>query len=456
MSENTITNCEICGQPLATNEDTCPNCRVANEQEVVLQQPADTKSPSFFTKILLFAKSHKKISIAAAVAVFAVALVIVLVVALTPTPTDKLLKAADTGNLDGFGFLAYMEEAKDVYSSPRKLSKLEKAVKKRADNVFEDFQGEKITYKEACSRIDSYALLTQDDSVTDKYVDGLRQKLDVLNNSMLAYKSALDMEESGNTNGALLKYAEVVEEDKSYSDAQSRIDKLSNTFVEKLQALDAKKDYRNIILQGYDLSENLKINEGARKQIYSLVENAKVVLKATVEKNLIIEVKEYDTGGTYIMATTKSFELKSNNGIKATIWGGAEPEDKESAFGFYINFYPEDYVYVNKALIGTTQNYIEGDADIDTEYAGYGQYYTAGGKNAKYFASGSGGYFSWDEANKLYDILDGSEQTYIKLYSSYGDDSFTFPISEDFRKAILSLLDYNLALWGETPTATVS
>jgi len=456
MSENTITNCNICGQPLDANEGTCPNCRAANEQTVPFQQPADTKSLSFFTKIMMFAKSHKKISIATAVAVFATALVIALVVALIPTPTDKLLKAADTGKLDGFGFLAYLEEAKDVYSSPRKLSKLEKAVKKRTDNVFEDFQRGKTPYKTACAIIDSYALLPQDDSVTDKYVDGLRQKLDVLNNSTLAYKSALDLENSGNINGALLKYAEVVEDDKSYSDAQSRIDKLSNTFVEKLQALDEKKDYRNIILQGFDLSENLKINENARKKISALVENAKAALKAAVEKDLTIEVKEHDTGGTYIMASTKGFNLKSNNGMKAIIIGGSEPEDKESAFGIYIDFYPETFVYVDKMFIGSTQNNIEGDADIDTEYAGYDQYYTAGGKNAEYWASGTGGYFSWDEAKKLYDILDGSEQTYIKLYSSYGDDSFTFPISEDFRKVILFLLDYNLALWGETPTTPAS
>lgn len=455
MSENTTANCKICGQPIDVNEgDTCPNCSAANEQPVALQQPADTKSPSFITKILLFVKSHKTISIATVVAVIAAA--IILIVALVPTPMDKLLKAADTGKLDGFGFFAYMEEAQDVYSSPRKLSKLEKAVKKRADNVFEDFKQGKTPYNTACSIIESYALLSQDDSVTDKYVDGLRQKLDQLNNSTLAYKSALDLEESGNINGALLKYAEVVEDDKSYSDAQSRIDKLSNTFVENLQALEEKNDYRNIILQGFDLSENLKISENSRKQISSLVENAKAALKATVEKDLTIEVKEYDTGGTYIRALTKTFELKGDNGINAKTLGLSDPEKKESALGIYIGFYPETYVYVNKMFIGSTQNNIEGDADIDTEYAGFGKYYEPGGKDAKYLASGTGGYFSWDEAKKLYDILDGSEQTYIKLYSNYGDDSFTFPISEDFRKVILSLLDYNLALWGETPTTPAS
>lgn len=456
MSENTIANCKVCGQPLDVNEGTCSNCSVANEQTVALQQPAETKSTSFFTKILLFVKSHKKISIASVVAAFMVALVIILVLALVPTPTDNLLKAADTGKLDGFGFLVYLEEAQDVYSSPRKISKLEKAVKKRADNVYEDFQQGKTPYITACSIIDSYALLPQADSVTDKYVDGLRQKLDVLNNSTLAYKNALDLEKSGNIDGALLKYAEVVEDDKSYSDAQSRIENLSNTFVEKLQALEEKKDYRNIILQGFDLSENLKIKENARKQISALVENAKAALKATVEKDLTIEVKEHDTGGTYIKAFTKIFELKSNNGIKATIYGGSAPEDKEYAFGIHISFFPEGYTFVDKTFIGSTQNNVEGDADIDTEYAGYNLYYEAGGKNAKYMASGTGGYFSWDEAKKLYGILDGSEQTYIKLYSSYGDDSFAFPISEDFRKAILFLLDYNLALWGETPTAPAS
>jgi len=456
MSENTMAKCETCGQPLTANEGTCPNCSVANEQTFTLQQPAETKSPSFFSKIMLFVKSHKKISIASAVAAFVVALVIVLVVALVPTPTDNLLKAADTGELDGFGFLVYLEEAQDVYSSPRKISKLEKAVKKRADNVYEDFQQGKTPYITACSIIDSYALLPQADSVTDKYVDGLRQKLDMLNNSTLAYESALDLEDSGNIDGALLKYAEVVEDDKSYSDAQSRIDKLSNTFVENLQALDDKNDYRNIILQGFDLSKNLKINDSSRNQIFTLVEKAKAALKATAEKDLTIEVKEHDTGGTYTKAFTKRFELTSNNGIKATIYGGSAPEDKDYAFGIHISFFPEDYTFVDKTFIGSTQNNIEGDADIDTEYAGYNLYYEAGGKNAKYMASGTGGYFSWDEAKKLYDILDGSEQTYIKLYSSYGDDSFAFPLSEDFRKAILFLLDYNLALWGETPTVPAS
>lgn len=456
MGENTITNCEICGQPLDANDGTCPNCSVANEQTVASQQTTDTKPPSFFTKTLLFAKSHKAISIATAVAVFVITLVVVLVVALVPTPTDKLLKAADNGNLSGFGFFAYLEEAEKIYSNPRKLSKLEKAVKKKADNVFKDFQKEKTSYNTACSIIDSYALLTQDDSATDKHVDGLRQKLDILNNSTLAYKSALDLEKNGDTHGALLKYAEVVEDDKSYRDAQSRIDKLSNTFVENLQALEDKKDYRNIILQGFDLSENLKINENARNQISSLVENAKTTLKATIEKDLTIEVEERDTGGTYIRALTKSFDLKSKNGMNATVIGLSEPEDKGSAFGIYIGFYPEKHVYVNKAFIGSTQNNIEEDAKIDTKYAGYGKFYESGGKDAKYLASGIGGYFSWDEAKNLYDILDGSEQTYLKLHSSYGDDSFTFPISEDFRKSILSLLDYNLVLWGETSTPAVS
>lgn len=456
MSENTIANCKVCGQPLDVNEGTCPNCNTTIEQTVALQQPSDTKSPTSFSKILLFAKSHKKTSIVSAVALFTIVLAIVLVVALIPTPTDKLLKAADTGKLDGFGFFAYLEEAQDVYSSPRKLLKLEKAVKKRADNVYEDFQQGKTPYITACSIIDSYALLPQSDSVTDKYIDGLRQKLDMLNNSTLAYKSALSLEESGNIDGALLKYAEVVEDDKSYSDAQSRIENLSNTFVEKLQALEEKKDYRNIILQGFDLIENLKINDNARRQISSLVENAKAALKASVEKDLTIEVKEYDTGGTYIKAFTKIFELKSNNDINATIHCGSVPENKDYAFGIHISFFPENFVFVNKTFIGSTKNNIEGDAELDTEYAGYGQYYTAGGKNAKYMTSGTGGYFSWDEAKNLYDILDGSEQTYIKLYSSYGDDSFAFPISDDFRKAILFLLDYNLALWGETPTAPAS
>jgi hypothetical protein len=388
--------------------------------------------------------------------VLVVALVSTLLIVFLTSSTNKLLKAAGDGNLEGFGFLSYLDEIQEVHNNPRKLSKIEKAIKKQCDNAYEDFRRGKISYEAASTKIESYGLLAKLGSSTEKYVEGIEEKTELLNNSMLAYDLALDLEKNGDINGALLKYAEVVEDDKSYRDAHSRIEKLSNTFVEKLKTLEAEKDYRSIVMQGTQLNENRRITESAREQISTLVSNARAALKTSAEKLLTVEVREHDTGGTYLFATTEEFESTNNKGLKATLLGAIDPEESRASLGIRISFYPKSFVFINKAFIGSTDNNITGDADIETEYAGYGQYYTDGGKDAKYLASGVCGFFDWEELNKLYNILDGKEQGYIKVFTNYSSDSFSFPIPEELRLSILALLDYRLAIYKEKPTDNAS
>lgn len=476
MSEDKLNICENCGQAL-DSDGLCPKCAPAiNENTKTNENPTPNESPSadeapafsensvtdenptsFLKKALLFVKEHKKvISIASAAAVFVIALVGILIAVFVPSPSDKLLKAADEGNLAGLGALAYVEEMQEIHGNPRKQAKLEKTAKKKVEKIYEDFKRGKTTYETAYVQVNSYNMLTKSDSATEKYMQDILDKMDALNNSAQAYELALGFEENGDVNSALLKYAEVVEDDKSYKDARSRIEKLSNTFVETLKGLEATGDYRAIIMQGAGLSQNQKITEGARSQIVALVNNAKSVLKADAEKLLTVEAKERDTGGTYLFATTKTFESTNNDGLKITLFGGIDPEKERASLGLRIAFYPKEYAFVNKAFIGTTDNNITGDADVETDYAGYGQYYVDGGADSKYFTSGVCGFYEWDELKKLYDIMDGKEQVYLKVYASYADASFSFPIPEDLRLSLLALLDYRLATYKEKPADTVS
>lgn len=226
--------------------------------------------------------------------------------------------------------------------------------------------------------------------------------------------------------------------------------------MEKLKTFEANKDYRSIVMQGAELSENRRITESAREQISALVNSARAALKASAENLLTVEVKEDDTGGTYLAASTKTFEAVNSDGLRASIFGASEPEDSDTVLAFGIAFFPPKHVFVNKTLLGTTQKNITGGASIETDYAGYGQYYVEGGKDAKYLSSGRCGTFNWEEAKNLYDIFDGKEQVYLKVFSSYSDDSFSFPIPEELRLSTLALLDYHLAIYKEKPTDSAS
>jgi len=416
-------------------------------------QPSAATKTSPVAKAAAFLKSNKIVGIIAAVVALAVVLAVVLAVAI-PSSIDKLLKAADAGLTDGLGVLAYLEETKDVYSSPRKSAKLEKALQKHADALFDEFQSGKVNYKFACSAMDSYDQLALEDSSTDKYIIKLREKLGALNASMEAYKDGLELEENEDTGGALLQYARVVDYDKSYKDAQSRIAKLSATFVTELKNLEAKKDYRNIVLRGYELSENRNVDEEARARIAAIVETAQAALKAAAKAELTIQAIERDTGGSVLMAFTEYSQLKSKDGTNAFAMGILAPEEETGCFAIKLFIYPGTYIHINKGLIGTTYDHITAGANFDTDYAGYNRYWTWNDKRmGDYKAEGTIGDFSWENAQKLYDILDGSEQTYLKVYSEYGNDSFTFSITDEFRAAILTLLDYKLSLLGEPPAA---
>jgi len=203
MSDNKLNNCEHCGQPL-DSDGICQKCNPISEQEPDLNQTVNESPKSFIEKVLSLVKKHKIISIASAATVFVVAFVSILLIVFLPSTSDKLLKAAEEGNLGGFGAFAYYDELKEIHSNPRKLSKIEKSVKKKVEKVYEDFQRGKISYDAAYAKVESYELLTKSDSATEKYVQGIGEKIDLLNNSMSAYGDAVGFEEKGDINALCL------------------------------------------------------------------------------------------------------------------------------------------------------------------------------------------------------------------------------------------------------------
>ena len=105
------------------------------------------------------------------------------------------------------------------------------------DNIYKQFKDKKISYEDAKKQVKKYIQYVQ----SKQYATDIMEQIDALNRSRTAYENAKKAENDGDAERAISQHKAVSEEDDCYTEAQQKIEELENTF--KTQLLNEAESY---------------------------------------------------------------------------------------------------------------------------------------------------------------------------------------------------------------------
>ena len=205
--------CAECGAELAETDEYCPNCGCP----VSKNNPVQKKSKR--TPVII-------ITIVGVIIVFSI--IGFLVIKMNANPVQKYIRLFN-GNKSEEAMSLYNEK---IEGNTELINVLEKQLNLEMDDIYKQYSRKKLSYEESIKKLENYLI----NEPSNDYARSIKQKLDDLNHSRIAYTNAVEAEKSGDISTALKNYIEVIKEDESYTDAQTKIKSLTDTYKSQLLA----------------------------------------------------------------------------------------------------------------------------------------------------------------------------------------------------------------------------
>ena len=248
--------------------------------------------------------------IAGAVVVVLVA-VIVLVVVLRPNAQNDFFRAIDNGQAQDA--IAIFNE--HVSGDSSAVAAVNETAVQRMESIRDSFFNGRQSYEDTIAALENFADI--DVGTIAETLEAVLKEVGILHTSNLAFQRAGELEKADEIAEALAEYANVIEDDANFENAQARISALAGQSLEQAQALYDEQDFRGALELARTISAALgeEANEELAAQANDMANQTRTAWLEELESKVQIETDEFtgDITVNPIVHSISTFERTSRS-----------------------------------------------------------------------------------------------------------------------------------------------
>lgn len=339
--------CPKCNHELPEDSAFCNHCGENLNPEA---QPIPPQEPAAMKR-----KPLKLLMLICGIVVF-VAVAIVLLMTLIPNAQDKFFRAITNGQPED-AIAVYKE---NISGNSKVVAAVNATAAEMMQKIRDSFFEGKRSYEETVAELEKYADIDVK-GIAEK-LEALQEEVDILHTSNLAYEKAVELESGKKAAQAIAEYAKVVDDDKSYKDAQTRMNALIGEILAEAKALFDKKDFKGALKQAR--AAKAVIDETTAKDISKqandLIANSKSTLLEQY-KGLVVISEDPMDDRTFIEPKDGFSSYHATRAADLQFTASIIQLKSGTYFRIHVAFIKENWLFMNKVKLKSGEFTLEFD-----------------------------------------------------------------------------------------------